>query len=61
MSRWARSSNDWHPLLELCALFGPLLADLDGIYAPSQYHARFLLGRKGTLSEAELPLLKQRM
>ena len=53
MSRLARSS-DWHQLLEACALFGTLLADLDGIYDPSQYNDRLLLGLKGTMSEAEL-------
>jgi DNA invertase Pin-like site-specific DNA recombinase len=38
MSRLARSSKDWHQLLEICALFGTLIADLDGIYDPSQYN-----------------------
>jgi DNA invertase Pin-like site-specific DNA recombinase len=40
MSRLARSSQDWHQLLEICALFGTLIADLDGIYDPSQYNDR---------------------
>lgn len=61
MSRLARSSKDWHQLLEICALFGTLIADLDGIYDPSHYNDRLLLGLKGTLSEAELHVLKQRM
>jgi DNA invertase Pin-like site-specific DNA recombinase len=61
MSRLARSSKDWHQLLEICALFGTLIADLDGSYDPSQYNDRLLLGLKGTMSEAELHLLKQRM
>ena len=61
MSRLARSSKDWHQLLETCALFGALIADLDGIYDPSQYNDRLLLGLKGTMSEAELHLIKQRM
>lgn len=61
MSRLARSGADWHRLLELCALFGTLLADLDGIYDPADYNDRLVLGLKGTLSEAELHLLKQRM
>ena len=61
MSRLARSSKDWHQLLETCALFGTLIADLDGIYDPSQYNDRLLLGLKGTMSEAELHLIKQRM
>ena len=61
MSRLARSSKDWHQLLEICALFGTLIADLDGIYDPSQYNDRLLLGLKGTMSEAELHIIKQRM
>ncbi len=47
--------------MEICALFGTLIADLDGIYDPSQYNDRLLLGLKGTMSEAELHILKQRM
>jgi DNA invertase Pin-like site-specific DNA recombinase len=61
MSRLARFSKDWHQLLEICALFGTLIADLDGIYDPSQYNDRLLLGLKGTMSEAELHILKQRL
>jgi DNA invertase Pin-like site-specific DNA recombinase len=61
MSRLARSSKDWHQLLEICALFGTLICDLDGIYDPSQYNDRLLLGLKGTMSEAELHILKQRL
>ncbi len=61
MSRLARSNKDWHQLLELCALFHTLIADLDGIYDPVQYNDRLLLGLKGTMSEAELHILKQRM
>jgi DNA invertase Pin-like site-specific DNA recombinase len=61
MSRLARSCRDWHQLLELCALFGTLLADQDGLYDPRQYNDRLLLGLKGTLSEAELHVLRQRM
>jgi DNA invertase Pin-like site-specific DNA recombinase len=61
MSRLARSNRDWHQLLELCALFRTLLADPDGIYDPAQYNDRLLLGLKGTMSEAELHVLKQRM
>ncbi|MDQ3700278.1 MAG: recombinase family protein [Chloroflexota bacterium] len=61
MSRLARSNKDWHQLLELCALFRTLIADLDGIYDPAQYNDRLLLGLKGTMSEAELHVLKQRM
>ena len=61
MSRLARSNKDWHQLLELCALFRTLIADLDGIYDPAQYNDRLLLGLKGTMSEAELHILKQRL
>jgi DNA invertase Pin-like site-specific DNA recombinase len=61
ISRLARSCSDWHQLLELCALFGTLIADSDGIYDPALYNDRLLLGLKGTLSEAELHILKQRM
>lgn len=61
MSRLARCSKDWHQLLEICALFSTLIADLDGIYDPSHYNDRLLLGLKGTMSEAELHILKQRM
>lgn len=61
MSRLARSSKDWHQLLETCALFGTLIADLDGMYDPNQYNDRLFLGLKGTMSEAELHLIKQRM
>ena len=42
MSRLARSSQDWHQRLETCALFGTLIADLDGIYAPNQSTDRLL-------------------
>ena len=61
IARVARSCTDWYQLLELCALFGTLIADLDGIYDPGQYNDRLLLGLKGTMSEAELHILKQRM
>lgn len=61
MSRLARSCRDWHQLLEVCGLFGTLLGDLDGIYDPSNYNDRLLLGLKGTMSEAELHVLKQRL
>jgi DNA invertase Pin-like site-specific DNA recombinase len=61
MSRLARSGREWHQLLELCALSGTLLADPDGIYDPADHNDRLLLGLKGTISEAELHLIKQRM
>ena len=61
MSRLARSCRDWYHLLEVCATYGALIADLDGVYDPAQYNDRLLLGLKGTMSEAELHILKQRM
>lgn len=61
MSRLARCNKDWHHLLELCARFGVLIGDLDGLYDPSQYNDRLLLGLKGTMSEAELHILRQRL
>jgi hypothetical protein len=62
MSRLARSSKDRHQPLEICALFSTLTCDLDGVYDdPSQYNDRLLLGLKGTMSEAELHVLKQRL
>lgn len=61
VSRLARSCKDWHQLLELCARFRTLLADADGLYDPTDYNDRLLLGLKGTMSEAELHVLKERM
>ncbi|MFD5574377.1 recombinase family protein [Streptomyces cadmiisoli] len=61
MSLLARSGRDFHQLLELCALSGTLLADTDGVYDPGDVNDRMLLGLKGTMSEVELHLIKQRM
>jgi DNA invertase Pin-like site-specific DNA recombinase len=61
MSRLARSCKDWYQLLELCALFGALLADQDGVYDPGDYNDRLLLGLKGTMSEAELHIMRNRL
>jgi DNA invertase Pin-like site-specific DNA recombinase len=61
MSRLARSGREWHQLLELCALSGALLGDPDGVYDPAGHNDRLLLGLKGTISEAELHLIRQRM
>ncbi len=58
VSRLARSSADWHQLLNLCALTGTLIADADGIYSPGEFNDRLLLGLKGTMSEAELHLIR---
>jgi DNA invertase Pin-like site-specific DNA recombinase len=61
VSRLARSCRDWHQLLEMGALFDTLIGDADGVYDPSTYNDRLLLGLKGTMSEAELHILKSRM
>jgi DNA invertase Pin-like site-specific DNA recombinase len=60
-SRLARNNADWYHLLDLAALFNTLIADNDGIYDPRFYNDRLLLGLKGTMSEAELYLLRQRL
>ena len=61
VSRLARSSADWHQLIDLCALTGTLIADSDGIYSPADFNDRLLLGLKGTMSEAELHLIRARL
>ena len=61
VSRLARSSSDWHRLLEICALSDTLILDEDGLYDPSHFNDRLLLGMKGTMSEAELHVLKARL
>jgi len=61
MSRLARSSKDWHHLLEVCALFGSLLGDQDGIYDPIDANDRLLLGLKGTMSEVEMFTMRNRL
>lgn len=61
VSRLARNSTDWHRLLEICALTDTLILDEDGIYHPSDFNDRLLLGLKGTMSEAELHLLRARL
>jgi DNA invertase Pin-like site-specific DNA recombinase len=59
-SRLARNNRDWHHLVDLCALTETLLVDSDGIYDPRQLNDRLVLGLKGTMSEFELGLLRQR-
>ena len=61
VSRLARNSADWHRLLEICAFSNTLILDEDGIYDPSHFNDRLLLGLKGTMSEAELHVLKARL
>jgi len=61
VSRLARNCADWHRLLEICALSHTLILDEDGLYDPVHYNDRLLLGLKGTMSEAELHVLKARL
>lgn len=61
VSRLARSSLEWYRLLEICALTDTLISDEDGLYDPNQFNDRLLLGLKGTISEAELHVLRARM
>ncbi|MER8596014.1 recombinase family protein [Mesorhizobium sp. M1182] len=59
-SRLARNGRDWHHLIDLCALAGTLVVDPDGAYDPRLVNDRLLLGLKGTMSEYELSLMRQR-
>ena len=61
VSRLARNSADWHRLLEICALSDALILDEDGVYDPAHFNDRPLLGLKGTMSEAELHVLRARL
>src|ERR1700676_1108226 len=61
LSRLSRSSKDWYHLLEVCAIFGTLLADQDGIYDPNDSNDRLVLGLKGTMSEVELTTMRNRL
>jgi DNA invertase Pin-like site-specific DNA recombinase len=61
VSRLARNCSDWHQLLEICALRNTLILDEDGLYDPSHFNDRLLLGMKGTFSEAELHVLRARL
>ena len=61
VSRLARRNSDWYRLLDLCALTDTLIADADGVYHPGLHNDRLLLGLKGTMSEAELHMLRTRM
>lgn len=61
VSRLARNSTDWHRLLEICALTDTLILDEDGVYNPSDFNDRLLLGLKGTMSEAELHIMRARL
>jgi DNA invertase Pin-like site-specific DNA recombinase len=59
-SRLARNGREWHHLIELCGMTDTVIVDPDGVYDPSQMNDRLLLGMKGTMSEFELNLLRQR-
>jgi DNA invertase Pin-like site-specific DNA recombinase len=59
-SRLARNGRDWHTLLEFCGLVGTLIVDEDGVYEPRSPNDRLLLGMKGTMSEMELSIFRQR-
>jgi DNA invertase Pin-like site-specific DNA recombinase len=61
VSRLARNSTDWHRLLEICALTDTLILDEDGVYDPAHFNDRLLLGLKGTMSEAELHVMRARL
>jgi len=61
VSRLARRNADWYQLLDLCALTDTLIADTDGLYHAGDYNDRLVLGLKGTMSEAELHLLRSRL
>jgi DNA invertase Pin-like site-specific DNA recombinase len=61
VSRLARNSADWHRLIELCSLSGTLILDEDGVYDPASFNDRLLLGLKGTMSEAELHIIRSRL
>ena len=59
-SRLARNGRDWHTLIEFCGLVGTIIVDEDGVYDPRLPNDRLLLGMKGTMSELELSILRQR-
>src|SRR5438876_290286 len=61
MSRLARSSKDWHAFFEMCALFGTLIADEDGVDDGNDANDRLLLGLKGIMSEMELHIMRNRL
>jgi DNA invertase Pin-like site-specific DNA recombinase len=61
VSRLARSNADWYRLLDMCAITDTLLADSDGVYHPALFNDRLILGLKGTMSEAELHILRGRL
>src|ERR1700704_3760791 len=60
-SRLARSNQDWHRLLELCAITGTLVIDEDGCYDPAEFNDGLVLGMKGTFAQAELHIIRARL
>ena len=61
VSRLARNSADWYRLLDLCGVTDTVIGDADGLYHPGSFNDRLLLGLKGTMSEAELHVLRARL
>lgn len=61
VSRLARNNADWYRLLDLCGITDTLIGDADGIYHPAWFNDRLLLGLKGTMSEAELHIIRARL
>src|SRR5674476_1252641 len=61
VSRLARNNSDWYKLLDLAGMTDTLIADADGLYHPALFNDRLLLGMKGTMSEAELHILRARL
>jgi len=61
VSRLARNNADWYRLLDLCAMTDTLIGDSDGLYHPAWFNDRLLLGLKGTMSEAELYIIRARL
>ncbi|MGH9028674.1 MAG: recombinase family protein, partial [Acidimicrobiales bacterium] len=61
VSRLARNNADWYNLMDLCSLTNTLIADGDGVYHPADFNARLVLGLKGTMAEAELHLIRNRL
>ena len=61
VSRLARNSTEWHRLVEICGLSETLILDEDGVYDPGDFNDRLVLGLKGTMSEAELHMMRSRL
>ncbi len=61
VSRLARNNADWYRLLDLCGITNTLIGDADGVYHPNHFNDRLVLGLKGTMSEAELHILRARL